>query len=296
MRLENKATLVSMSVATLLVIMKFTIATISGSVAILASAIDSLLDLSVSAFNFFILHNSQKGSDETFNFGRSKLEPLAAVVEGAVITLSAIFIFYQAVIKIIHEKPTLHLNESVIVMIISLLITTFLVIFLAKVAQKTHNIVIKADSIHYKTDLFSNIGVLLGLLLISFTKIEIIDPIVGLMIAFYMIYSAIPIIKEGLYMLLDISLGTNELNKIKNILDNNQDISTYHFLNTRTSGSEIFISAHLVFDTQTTLLNAHTVSDKIELQLQQLFPNYKVRTIMHLDPYDDSNIEISQQV
>ena len=85
MRLEKNATLVSTSVASLLVIMKMSIGILSGSIAVLASAIDSLLDLIVSLFNYFALHNAEKDPDDNFNYGRSKIEPLAAVVEGVVI-------------------------------------------------------------------------------------------------------------------------------------------------------------------------------------------------------------------
>jgi ferrous-iron efflux pump FieF len=257
----------------------------------LASAVDSLLDVSMSVFNFFILHNSQKDPDEKFNFGRGKLEPLAAVIEGTVIIVSALFILYQAIQKILHTSKTVHINESIIVMIISVVITGGLVFFLGKIAQKTNNMVIRADALHYKTDLLTNVSVLFALLLVSFTHIEIIDPIVGVLITVYMIYSAMPIIQEGINMLLDASLDEESLQKIKDLLKNNQNISAYHFLTTRKAGSEIFISAHLVFDMDTTLYEAHIVSDTIELQLQRLFPDHDVNTIMHLDPYDDSGEE-----
>ena len=99
MRIEKKATLVSTSVALVLVTFKLSVGIISGSVAVLASAVDSLLDMVVSAFNYFALHNSDKEPDEKFNFGRRKLEPLAAVIEGTIISLSALFILYEAISK-----------------------------------------------------------------------------------------------------------------------------------------------------------------------------------------------------
>ena len=150
--------------------------------------------------------------------------------------------------------------------------------------------VIRADALHYKTDLFSNGAVLLALGLISMTGIELIDPILGIGIAVYMFYSALPIIKEGILMLLDISLEEEEVEKIKDLLDNEKEITTYHFLSTRQAGSHIYISVHLVFNVTVTLYDAHVVGDKIELKLKKLFPEYKVHSIVHLDPYDDSEI------
>ena len=290
MRLEQKATVISMSVAIVLVIIKMSIGILSGSIAVLASAIDSLLDLSVSAFNFFALGHSQKEPDERFNYGRAKLEPLAAVIEGTIIAMSAIFVLYQAVDKILNETTTQHLHDSMIVMIISVILTSALVAFLSYIAKTTKNMIIRADALHYKTDLFSNIAVLFALAAISYTGIELIDPILGIAIALYMIYSAIPIIKEGILMLLDVSLSSEDLAKITDMLDQDRDITTYHFLSTRHAGSHIYISVHLVFNVTVTLYDAHLVGDKIELKLKKLFPEYKVHTMLHLDPYDDSEI------
>jgi len=295
MRLEKKATVVSSSVAALLVMLKLTVGVLSGSIAVLASAIDSLLDLTVSLFNYFALHNSDKDPDEQFHFGRSKLEPLAAVVEGTIISFSALFILYEAISKIVHPENMQFMNESIFVMIASLIITGFLVIFLSYVAKKTNNMVIRADSLHYKTDLFSNGAVLLALVLIHYTSQQLIDPILGVGIAIYMIYSAIPIVKEGVLMLLDVSLPTEELEKIEEIIKEEKIITAYHNLRTRESGSHIFISFHLVFNVSISLYDAHLVADKVEAKIVALFRDKKVHILTHMDPYDDSEINAEEE-
>ncbi|SFV75786.1 Cobalt-zinc-cadmium resistance protein [hydrothermal vent metagenome] len=288
MRLEEKATAVSTSVAALLVMIKITVGILSGSVAILASAIDSFLDLIVSLFNYFTLHNSNKEADEKFHFGRSKLEPLAAVIEGTVISLSALFILYEALIKIIYPQEISYMNESIGVMIISLVITGGLVFFLNFVANKTNNMVIKADALHYKTDLFSNGAVLIALFLVSYLHTTLIDPILGIGIAIYMIYSAYPIIKEGILMLLDAALEQEDIQAIQEILASEEEISSFHDLKTREAGSHIFISVHIVFDTDISLYDAHTISDKIEEKIKQHFQEKETHILIHMDPYDDS--------
>ena len=128
----------------------------------LYEVITSFLDLSVSAFNYFALHNAEKPADAQFNFGRSKIEPLAAVVEGTIISVSALFILYQAISNIVHDKTLSHMDESIGVMFISIAITALLVLFLNYVSKKTGNMVIRADALHYKTDLYSNGAVLLA--------------------------------------------------------------------------------------------------------------------------------------
>ncbi|PHQ56604.1 MAG: cation-efflux pump [Sulfurimonas sp.] len=291
MRLEKKATLVSTSVAGVLVLLKMSVAIFSGSIAILASAIDSMLDLLVSLFNYFALHNSEKNPDSQFQFGRSKIEPLAAVIEGAVILFSALFILYNALLKIVHPKEIAFMNESVIVMLLSFGITTFLVLFLRYVSKKTNNLVIRSDALHYETDLFSNGAVLFTLAAISYTGEQLIDPILGIAISFYMIYSAIPIIKDGVLMLLDAALPEKDINAIKEILEAEPIIQTYHYLQTRESASHVFISVHAVFNASISLYDAHLVSDKIEEKIKNYFGNKKSHILMHMDPYDDSEFD-----
>ena len=288
MRLERKATVVSTSVAGVLVLLKMTIGILSGSVAVLASAIDSFLDLTVSLFNYFALSNSEKEADDKFNFGRSKLEPLAAVIEGVIVSLSAVFILYEALLKITHDREMNHIDESILVMIISFVITAGLVVFLNKVATITNNMVIKADALHYKTDLFSNGAILFALGVISITGEQLIDPILGIGIAFYMIYSAIPIIKEGILMLLDASLEKEDIDKIIKIIESEELVTDYHFLKTRESGSNVFISVHTVFNMKISLYDAHTVADNIEYKLKELFKDKQTHILIHMDPYDDS--------
>ena len=296
MRLEKKATVASSSVAALLVLIKLTIGVLSGSIAVLASAIDSLLDLIVSMFNYFALHNSEKDPDEQFHFGRSKLEPLAAVIEGTIISLSALFILYEAIAKILHSEPMRYMTESILVMVISLVITGALVFFLSYVAKKTQNMVIRADALHYKTDLFSNGAVLFALLAVHYSGIELIDPILGIAIAIYMIYSAIPIIKEGVLMLLDVALPQEDVNKIIEIIKSEPEITNFHYLRTRISGSHIFISFHAVYNVSISLYDAHTIADRVELKIKKLFPeDKKVHILIHMDPYDDAEINEEEE-
>ena len=290
MRLEKKATVVSTSIAGLLVILKMSVGIMSGSIAVLASAIDSFLDLTVSLFNYFALHNSEKDPDETFHFGRSKIEPLAAVIEGTVISISALFILYEALSKIIHNSAMTNMQDSIAVMIASFVITAFLVAFLSYVAKKTNNMVIRADSLHYKTDLYSNGAILLALAIIHYTGITLIDPILGIAIAFYMIYSAYPIIKEGVLILLDVAIPQEDLESIKKIIEDEKIITAYHNLKTRESGAHVYISVHAVFNISISLYDAHLVSDRVEANIRELFEDKKAHILIHMDPYDDSEI------
>lgn len=288
MRLEKKATVIASATATLLIAIKLFIGIVSGSVAVLASAIDSVLDLAVSIFNYFALHNVEKKPDEMFNFGRGKIEAIAAVLEGFIITISGLYILYSAIEKILHEHKTAYLQESIIVMLVSLAITALLVIFLNHVANKTGSMVIRSDALHYKTDLVSNAVILISLVVIHFTELYMIDSILGILIALYIIYSAYFLIKDGILMLMDIAMPEETVDKIRAIIEENPNINSYHQLLTRCAGRDAFVSAHLVFNISTSLFDAHRVCDKIESKIKMIDKDLNWNLVMHPDPYDDS--------
>ena len=284
---QKKATVVSTSVAFLLTSIKLVVGIASGSVAVLASAVDSILDMFVSLFNYFAITNSEKPADEQFNYGRGKIEALASVIEGTIITVSGLFLLYQAAKKAYLGETSSYMETSLIVMVISLFITIALVAYLNAIAKKTNNMVIKADALHYKTDVYVNGAVLISLLLVSFTKIELIDVIVGGGIAIFIIYSAYELIEDGIFMLLDHSIEDEQLVQIKDIITNENKVNDYHLLKTRQAGNNIFVDVHLVFDCIISLMDAHRVSDRVEDKISNIDKDINWIINIHLDPYDD---------
>ena len=295
MTLQKKATVVASLTSALLIMMKLTIGIFSGSVAVLASAIDSVLDLIVSLFNFFAVTKSEQPADNTFNYGRGKIEALAAVIEGTVITISGIYIFYAAIMKYLEGTQTTMLGISIAVMIVSLLVTIALVTYLNHVAKKTNSLVIKSDALHYKTDIYSNMAILFSLVAVQFSGFEIIDSIVGGLIALYIIYSAYEIIQEGVYVLLDGALDEKMVAEIKGIIASQKGVTGFHFLRTRHSANTNFVDVHLVFTPDVLLLEAHRASDRIEDKIKTLDEENAWVMNIHLDPYDDSDIEAHHQ-
>ena len=290
MTMQKRATIVSSSVATVLVIVKLIVGIVSGSVAVLASAIDSGLDLAVSLFNYFAVTNAEKPASEKFNYGLGKVEAIAAVIEGVVITMSGLFIGYKAVMKIIHPEPITHLDASIGVMILSIVMTGALVAYLNHVAKVTQNMVIKSDALHYKTDLLSNGAILVSLAVIYFTDFFMVDAILGILIAVYIIYSAYELIHEGILMLLAVALEEEIVEKIKEAIVNEPGVTDYHWLKTRKAGNDYFVDVHLVFNPEMSLLEAHRIGDNVEEKIKAIDPKADWLINIHLDPYDDSVI------
>ena len=290
---QKQATLVASTVSIILVTIKLIIGLISGSVAVLASAIDSLLDTLISMFNFFAIKKSEEKPTEDFQYGKGKVQAIAAVIEGTIITISGLYIIYVAIDKLMYHKTTEYLFPSILVMVVSLLITYFLVKYLMKVANDTGSMVIKADALHYKTDLWSNLAVLAALILVHFSGIDEIDAIFGLAIGVYIIYSAYEIIVDGVNVLLDKSLDGNLVAKIGEIISNHNEVTSYHWLKTRTDGTTNFVEFHMVLRPKMLLIEAHRIADEIEDKIYLLDSKKNWIITPHFDPYDDESTNVA---
>jgi cation diffusion facilitator family transporter len=287
---QKRATLVSSSVATILLLVKLVIGIASGSVSVLASAIDSLLDMLVSIFNFFAIKKAEEHPDEEYQYGKAKIQAIAAVIEGTVISMSGLYIIYVALEKLNKGTVTTLLTPSIMAMVFSIIVTYLLVQFLLKVAQETDNLVIKADALHYQTDLWSNAAVLVALALVYLTGIDAIDAIFGLGIGIYIIYSAYEIIIEGIEILLDRALEGNMVADIGEIISQHPEVTSYHWLRTRTDGSTNYVEFHMVLRPNMLLLEAHRIADEVEDKIFLLDARKKWVITPHFDPYDDEEM------
>jgi len=290
MSAQRRATLIATSAATLLTLVKLIVGILSGSVAVIASAIDSILDMAISVFNFFAIKKAEEHPDEVFNYGKGKIQAIAGVIEGTVITLSGLYIIYEAVKKIIHAKGTEYLGVSILVMLFSILVTWLLVRYLLRIAKETDNIVIKADALHYQTDLLSNGAVVIALAVVTLSGWDWVDALFGLGIGLYIIYSAYEIIHEGVMILLDRSLESDTVAKIGELIGNHPKVNGYHWLKTRTDGSHNFVEFHLVLTPEMTLEEAHGIAEELECKIAALEPNKGWVITPHFDPYDDEHI------
>jgi len=287
---EKRATVVASFVATVLTLIKFFIGIASGSVAVLASAIDSLLDTLISIFNFFAIKKSEEKANDEFHYGKGKVQAIAAVIEGTVITISGLYIIYESIQKAWNGSTTGLLTPAIVVMLISIVVTFALVRYLLKVAKETDNLVIKSDALHYQTDLWSNGVILLALAVVYLTGWDIVDAIFGFGIGIYIIYSAYEIIEEGVLILLDRAIEKENVEKIREIIDAHKEVNGFHWLKTRTDGTVNFIEFHLVLQPNLYLIEAHRISDEIEDEIMKLDTKKRWVITPHYDPFDDSAI------
>ena len=290
MNKEKKAIVFANIAAIILVIIKLTAWILTWSMAVLSSALDSMLDFLVSSVNIYILKKSWQKECENYNYWHGKIEWFWAIFEWLIVFISGLSIIFLAINKIINKWWVEKIDLSIIIMIISICITWALVIYLNKVAKETNSLVVKSDCLHYKSDLVSNLWIIISLIIVYFTKLDIIDAIISIMVASYIILWAKNIILEWYHMLMDRSIEKEEIEKIISLIKNSWKlVDSFHFLKTRKSWKDVFVDFHLVFVSWVSLKDAHDVADDLELKILKEIPNSTV--MIHLDPYDDSLVE-----
>lgn len=286
----RRATLAAAATALLLIAVKLGVGLGTGAVSVLASAVDSLLDFLVSSFNAYAVRAAERPSDPAYNYGRGKLEGVAALLEGVFILASALYILREALVQFAapHSLSDDHLHWSIGVMAFSVLATAILVAYLKRMGRESGSLVIEADSIHYRMDLLTNGSVLAALAAIRLTGWDWLDPAIAIVISLVVARAAVPLLRKGLAMLLDRALDDSLVARIRAAaLGHGGRVTGLHELKTRRSGDTHFVEFHLVFDEDIRLREAHRIADEIEMRIRGL---EKARWIIniHLDPVDDS--------
>jgi len=280
------ATYASVATALVLILVKLVAWFMTDSVSILATLLDSSLDVLASVVNLIAIHHALQPADNEHRFGHGKAEALAGIGQAMFIIGSAGVLLLQAAGRLVHpQEITSGLDVGLGVMTFSIIATLCLLSFQKYVIKHTNSTAIKADSLHYKTDLFVNGSVIIALLL-SFNGFPYMDAIFGIGIAFFILYSAWEIVKESIDLLMDHELPDEDRNKIIEVLENDTASLGFHELKTRRSGTRIFVQLHLELDSTLTLAVAHALANQIEEKIEALFDDAEV--IIHEDPVDVS--------
>ncbi|BCX79457.1 cation diffusion facilitator family transporter [Campylobacter sp. 19-13652] len=295
-RLKKLAIISASATSVLLAVIKFIAGIASGSISVLSSAIDSMLDCLISVLNFFALKKSSDAPNARFNYGFGKIEALSSLFEGTFIIGVGIFIFYESVLKIVHGKEAVSVDIGLYIMLASMLITGALIAFLSHVAKLTNDLIIRTDALHYKSDLYTNAAIVIALIIIKFTGFWLIDPLLGIAASAYIIYSAIKLVKEGIFILLDAAISESEQQKIVQIILSFKQVLSFHYFKSRKSANTVFLSYHLVFQEGIALAKAHQISDQIIAQIKASFPDSEWIITPEFDPVDDSDEDIKEEL
>ena len=280
-RLLRLATYASVATASLLIAGKLAAALLTGSISVLASLVDSMMDVAASIINLLAVHYSLQPPDRDHRFGHGKAEPLAGLVQAAFIAGSAVFLILNGVDRLLHPKPLADEWVGIGVLLFAIVATLALLAFQHHVIRRTQSTAIRADALHYATDLLTNGAtiVALGLTMLGW---PLTDPIFAIGIARYIVYSAAQIGYESIQLLMDHELSPEVHARIKAIARAHPQVRGIHELRTRRSGQTYFVQMHLMLDDQLPLVEAHRVADETEAAIMAEFPNADV--LIHEDP------------
>ena len=278
------ATGASVTVAGVLIVGKLGAWLATGSVTVLASLVDSLMDAVASAINLMAVRYSLLPADDEHRFGHGKAEALAGLGQATFIAGSALFLLLEAVNRLLHPEPLVEVGVGIGVMVFAILATLVLLGIQRRVIRLTGSTAIKADSLHYATDLVTNLGTIAALAL-AVLGWHGADPLFALAIAGYILYSAFDIGREAVELLMDRELPDDMRERIRALAYSRPEVLGVHDLRTRQAGHQYFVQLHIELKDDLPLRDAHAAADAVEESIRLAFPNAEV--IVHQDPVSE---------
>ncbi|HEX5676665.1 MAG TPA: cation diffusion facilitator family transporter [Alcanivorax sp.] len=280
-RLLTLAASASVATALVLIAVKSVAWMMTGSVSLLASLVDSVMDSLASLMNFAAIRYSLVPADAEHRFGHGKAEALAGLGQAVLIGGSALFLLKEAVLKLLDPTPLEATTLGVGVMLFSIVLTALLLVLQRYVVRRTGSTAIDADALHYLSDLAVNVGIIFTLIVASY-GFEEADGIVGLAIALYILRSAWKIGWDSTQLLLDRELPGEVRDVISMVVAEHEQALGFHDLRTRQSGRTQFIQLHVDMDERLSLRDAHDLGERIRAGIVQHYPAAEV--IIHHDP------------
>jgi len=286
--LSRKVFAASVSVLsnTTLVVVKLVTGFFSGSVSIIAEAIHSANDLLASLIALISVRIAERPPDNEHPYGHGKAESIAAGIEAVLIIGAAVWIIVEALQRMVRQQPVEHLGWGALVMMLSVVLNTSVARYLFRVAREEDSPALEADAHHLATDVYTSLGVTVGLIVVWLTGWYVLDPLVAMVVALLILRIGFTLTIRSLHHLMDSRLPLTEVSLIEEILNGETRIHSWHNLRTRKSGNTRHIDLHIVFRNDATLLEAHQVADELEKRIErELAPAH---VVIHVDPYDPS--------
>ncbi len=278
-----RAATFSVAGASCLAIIKLFIALTSGSMAVMASAVDSLLDILMSGVNFMAIRQAEQPPDECHPFGHGKFETLATLFQALVISGSGAWIIYEASLRLTEGNKLQNVDQGIGILAFSAVVSWFIAKYLLKIAKQTDSTALEADALHFRMDIYSNLGLMVGLLLVRWLHIYWLDAALSILVASYILHEALQLIKRSLMDILDQELPDEIKQQVHDLISNHEaPLSGYHGLRTRRAGSLKIMDFHLEVCKEMSVAEAHKIADNLEKKIEQTIPGADV--IIHIEP------------
>jgi cation diffusion facilitator family transporter len=281
---KSRAAKLSIVSNSILIVLKLIVGIMMQSVSVISEAVHSGLDLVAALIAWFSIRESGKPADDEHHFGHGKIENVAGTIEAILIFGAAFYIIWEAVHKLRAGKFEIEsLGWGAAVMVVSALANYLVSRHLLSVAIKTDSVALEADALHLRTDVYTSVGVLGGLVAIKLTGIAILDPIVAIVVALMIIKAAWDLTKTAFFHVLDVKLPDNEEILIHNVMASHKgQFIEYHKLRTRKSGHVRHIDMHLVVPKLMTVEAGHTLAHRISAEIEKCLSYSHI--LVHIEP------------
>lgn len=283
---KSKAAAFSIASNVTLVILKLLVGIITGSVSIISEAIHSANDLLAAVIAYASVRISDRPPDAEHPFGHGKAESISGAIEAGLIIIAALWIVIEAVKRLLSGREVEHIGWGAAVMFVSVILNTFVSRYLFKVAKSEDSLALEADAQHLATDVYTSLGVALGLVVVWITDWHFLDPVAAIAVALLIGHIGWKLTVNASKHLMDHGLPLEEVRQIEQIVNAEPRVQSWHDLRTRKSGSQRHVDLHIVLRIDSTLLEAHEVADNLENRIKAQLPQAHV--VIHTDPYDDS--------
>ncbi|APG26952.1 cation transporter [Syntrophotalea acetylenivorans] len=278
-----RAARTSLATTIILTGLKLLAALATGSLAVLSSAIDSLLDIFMSSANYFAIRQAELPPDPKHPFGHGKFETLATIFQAMMIALSGLWILYESTQRLIHGSNLARLEEGMVVLLISSVVSWKIASYLKTTAKATESSALKADALHFSMDIYTNIALVGGLGLVMWLDTPWLDPVLSLLVGCYILFEAYRLVRYGMSDILDEQLPDSIRQEIAAIIDLHQaHLIDYHRLRTRRAGSQKIIDFHLTVCKHLTVKEAHEIADHLEERIRTRIGGSDVT--IHIEP------------
>jgi cation diffusion facilitator family transporter len=278
-----RAARISLATALFLATLKVLAALATGSLAVLSSAIDSLLDILMSGANYFAIRQAELPPDSKHPFGHGKFETVATIFQALVISLSGLWVLYESSQRLIHGTSLARLEEGMAVLLISSVVSWKIARYLKATAKATESSALKADALHFSMDIYTNVALVAGLALVLWLKTPWLDPALSMLVGCYILFEAFRLVRHGMGDILDEQLPASIREEIVEIIALHQaHLLGYHRLRTRRAGSQKIIDFHLTVCKNFSVAEAHKITDHLEQRIRERIGGSDVT--IHIEP------------
>jgi len=282
--LKIRAARTAVATAGGLALIKLITGLLTGSMAVLASAVDSVLDILMSGVNYLAIRQAEQPADQTHPFGHGKFETLATLIQSMVITISGAWIIFESIRRLLSGVVELaRVGGGIGVLLFSTVASWLIAGYLRRVGKATDSSALQADSLHFSMDVYTNMALLIGLVVIYFVDVPWLDPGLSLLVGIYILSEAVKLIRHGLRDVLDVELPEALRQQIAELIKaQGDDLVGFHNLRTRRAGSQKLMDFHLTVCKHMTVEEAHEITDELEKRIEEKILGSDVT--IHIEP------------